>query len=1311
MPIDNIDIIRKKIDNREFPLSNQEIEILKESPELTKKIALLLSEDLSMWKSENENLLMDEIVEYLVDEISDKFWLNYTLYHMTEDKNFFTEFDMDVIDGVAALSVEGRQKIEDVISNYIKTNNFTNQEIYFNKNTLDLLLEYERYDLISRLINGDTGLPDETIERIISNFPFDKYESPYFLGLYIDKFLDKLDLLSDKSLCCYFSSLEHHSSSEKLRNLNIPFQILVDKFSSKKFNPPEYIFNFNLETADSYKNITKEQLRELCNAGVLNALNVALEKEAVTEEEAEKICLEYLNNTEDKRLEFTKYSSFVKLVGKREALADAMIENGFIYQFVEFGLLKKWPEKKQKCIEHISKSRKREFPILQITSEVLESQDVIVELVKQGYIKSVDSNTFGVSYHLKSNQYEFIKKIAQTCPDVKFNTLHTITDNPDSQFELAKIFINNKSFDNLITLFTHDFWSNNQNFSMFFKENQDILTSIILNDSNFARSLLERKASIIINNKELISLYSQRNYLIESLLNYVDHHENFHTFYNQENFDLLAPILAKINNVDEQRLKRLEQLVGPKIIRFISSENIQQLLHMDEENFHKIVELFPKVEFTMDDLQSAYDSLKQYGYAKNNPQVISAFPNILHAIEDKNEEVIKQYIEEIPKYLDERFFNKFEENYVTPEGYDRTNPTLFVVFVIEKIKNSQADKRDKYIDILHEITNYYINAKRCEYRESYDIKEELDVPYNLNQKSVEREVNKRYINESSYHTVFNIKHPITNEVTKMLIKDYMILKLSTFNIDQSFAEELVYYHSRERHRKTYTYPEEVLQNNYKLLIKAMNLLKKENPNMHFQTPVREQYLDMEGLIKREYHPGENATELINIITTLNIKALTENVLANEEVYKVLKNMMQKRKLHAIPKCLMNLLSEKGINISDDMSNIASFISYFSSIYEKEISRLEAMNMSSENFNMNFTNILINAEAYSCISSVYSQVLGDEDSRLIKSNPGPNSASSKLANNGRLKEAVKLTEILYKKQAVTIPTFNEVINLDSNKKMRAIVGNFTSPCNLTHGERTGACMRIGGVGETLFNFVINNENGFHIRFENPETGKYVSRVTGFRNGNTVFLNELRNSCDTTYNDKDVVDACTKVAEALIELSKNSTCPIENVVVHRAYATSYMEKPNTLLDVKNIKEGLPYFYSDVNNNAIVLATTATDKQFTKVNFNKSNVPRYQPAREIPVVSKDLQIMSKIIRVDTIKRMLAGENYEYISPLTFPDGLIYAIVSNDWYIYIDRNGEIHKDVMDIDPRAKEELAEYLIKLETELNIDELKEASYGI
>ena len=74
-------------------------------------------------------------------------------------------------------------------------------------------------------------------------------------------------------------------------------------------------------------------------------------------------------------------------------------------------------------------------------------------------------------------------------------------------------------------------------------------------------------------------------------------------------------------------------------------------------------------------------------------------------------------------------------------------------------------------------------------------------------------------------------------------------------------------------------------------------------------------------------------------------------------------------------------------------------------------------------------------------------------------------------------------------------------------------------NLTLGERTDACMRVYGHANSLLTFTCTNPKGFHIRFEN-EDGEFISRVTGYRLGNTVILNQLRLSLDNNITNADI-----------------------------------------------------------------------------------------------------------------------------------------------------------------------------------------------
>ena len=492
-------------------------------------------------------------------------------------------------------------------------------------------------------------------------------------------------------------------------------------------------------------------------------------------------------------------------------------------------------------------------------------------------------------------------------------------------------------------------------------------------------------------------------------------------------------------------------------------------------------------------------------------------------------------------------------------------------------------------------------------------------------------------------------------------------------------------------------------------LRIFNMISKEyvkNTELDYVV----QYLDGSGIVERNYKAPENSQDVYQLLISLNVNSL-KYTLEHPEAYESLLQTMRKYRLHFIPAAFKELLESKHIEISGDYSNLSGFISYYDKIYESEKSRLESQGKSIDNIMLKPVGIFIYGEVYSSVSSVYSQVLSTEDAKLIKANPKENQATRKTKGNERLNEAVEWTISNFRRMKVTIPTFAQNIPLESGKMMHVVVGNFTNPSNVTHGERTGACMRIGGVGETLFKFCLDNENGFHIRFENPETGEYISRVSGFRNGNTVFLNELRNSCNSNdYSNEEVVEACRRAAEMLIEMSKNSTCPIENVVVHTEYAVDRHKYPKTNLGVPSIKNGLPYFYSDVSSSAYVLATSSTTDAFVPLDFDKSQVPVYLPAREKAKESTNLKDMIDIInRVSGVKALLEGQPLESLEPVIVDESFIYGIASNDWYIYIDGDFVVHEDIIHIDERAKEELAVARKRVEEMLPVIE-KEQEYS-
>ncbi len=804
----------------------------------------------------------------------------------------------------------------------------------------------------------------------------------------------------------------------------------------------------------------------------------------------------------------------------------------------------------------------------------------------------------------------------------------------------------------------------------------------IKDDLYLQDALLKRFPVLIFQNERILEFFLHSNSLmLETVIDYINHHEELEDLYTDKLYDSVKEYYALKYHLNIERLDLLEQRFGPTIIRFIDNETLAKIIGLEDSKFDKLLKLFPDASFTMASLETIYDSLKQYAFSREKTDIISIFAHIKHSIEDGNNDY-EADLKELLSVMDEKFYKRFEKTYPDKVNSCKNDANAFLNQIILEMMSTNPREKEKATAMLHTITDYYIATKREEYRKSYNMIQELNLPYQIDQKDFEKQLMFYFMN-------LNIGIPVNKEEGKdEAIVKLVITELIKNGMDSLLAIDVVAYYLKQNFEFANDLP--TIKKNVRYAIPIIRKIVKEY--IEGTIEYYEKQFDGAGKVKRNYYVPSTELNMYQILTTLRIDSLEKNVLSDDPkatiIYESLVNTMEKYKLHVLPPCLKTLLDSPNVQISSDLTNISGFISYYHQVYENEKRKLESQGKDTNNVMLSITNILINAGVLSGVSSVYNQFLGAEDARLVKANPGPNFATVKTSGDERLKEAVEWTLKNYNKMEVTIPTFTEVVSVGETEKkqLRVVVGNFTHPSNITHGERTGACMRIGGVGETLFNFCLEDKNGFHIRFEDAHTGEYISRVSGFRNGNTVFLNELRHSCNSDlYNDKEIIEACKKISSTMIEMSKDSTCPIQNVVVARAYATDQLPEIN--LGISNNKKGLRAFYSDIQTSGIVLSSTGDP--YMPIDFDKSKVPSYFPAREKAYVGNDtLKLMDMINRVHSVKEALSGRNYEYVEPISFDNEIVYGVVNQDWYICIDRMGNIYEEIIPIDKRAQEEL-----------------------
>ena len=358
-----------------------------------------------------------------------------------------------------------------------------------------------------------------------------------------------------------------------------------------------------------------------------------------------------------------------------------------------------------------------------------------------------------------------------------------------------------------------------------------------------------------------------------------------------------------------------------------------------------------------------------------------------------------------------------------------------------------------------------------------------------------------------------------------------------------------------------------------------------------------------------------------------------------------------------------------------------------------------------------TSIIDVADCYDSISQNLKFLFGKEDYTILKSNPIPNRSS--YTTKMRIEIATKLLIDMRNREYITVPPSREVYELPKKKKIKISVGDIHSIDNLTLGERTGACMRIGGAGYSLFNFCLLNENGFHVKFIDPETNKVVSRVSGFRNGNTVFLNQLRLSLSEKYTNQDLGEACRLFAKKLIEDSKDSKYPIQNVVISPDHAMSYYDKNTQNLGINDIKKGFKSFYSDVRNPAVVLATSNPDNSLVPIELGPTNSEKYPPLRKEIVKKYGRDAKSSKNQILLLDEYYLTGDYESVD-LEDTSDIIYTIQGEDWYITVDSSGKIDTYVMKSSKNktvATEEMTSELETLKEYINkygLEEIKEQS---
>ena len=707
--------------------------------------------------------------------------------------------------------------------------------------------------------------------------------------------------------------------------------------------------------------------------------------------------------------------------------------------------------------------------------------------------------------------------------------------------------------------------------------------------------------------------------------------------------DIHKEIIKKIaqeNNLNYDNLLRLFLKLGYGIRNL---GNLKKIVNLKQDEFEKIIQIIDigkNSKLTMVDVKAITETLYEREYRINNRADLLIFSRLQHSISNKNKNEILNILIKINEIID--INNILKENNI--------NPNTFVDSLLE----------NKNIDVLHIITDKYLDEKR----ELYKIERRKNATNELN---LDYDFDKKYLLSKLFQK-FDINYIydfIKNEINGNKLLDDSQIEL--LNNETLFIECLKFKKDEEH------YPKDEFSK-IKVKLRALNGILNilyEEKKLNFLGNKKEK----NAIILK---PKETESrDFIKLLNELDIDMIKDKLLTNPLIYEKLLDILRKYKFMNWSNIFENLL--KSTDLSFNKGELATLINYFYDFYPK----LENQKQNKLIKDIRISNILDELRTYGSCSIRYRYLLGKEDSELIISNPNPNSSSLKVEE--RLRKIPNEILIQYKRKYITVPPMNEDILLKNGKKIHANIGDTTSPINLTYGERTGACMRIGGIGNSLFDFCLENENGFHIRLTNPANGNFISRVSGFRNGNTVFLNQLRYSMDKSISNFDLIETIDIIAKKIVESTKGSKYPIKNVIISDGYVMEARTKDKTTLNVQNVKEGYKDFYSDVSNfNAIYL------EKNDEIELGPEKAEKYDVSRKKIVCFENMKdIIEQMQKFNLINGLLKGESLGNISLISedaiMNIGKIY--VGEDFLLAYDYEGNlITKLILDREEHFKE-------------------------
>ena len=719
------------------------------------------------------------------------------------------------------------------------------------------------------------------------------------------------------------------------------------------------------------------------------------------------------------------------------------------------------------------------------------------------------------------------------------------------------------------------------------------------------------------------------------IINYVSN-TDMHNIKNLSNEEYLIDIYSKYYYINPNYLREFINVFGYSVFQKISNENIKIILKesFGDENFNKFIKLFSKNNIRLD--MKVVNNIcfkacqKKFDIEKND--IRNTFHQMLEYLSNNDKINFDIILNNVINSL-----TKEELDNILVGSNININELSYNIF--------NNENNSIYLNILHLITNKYIDNERNEYllNNIDQMHKQLNLDFKLNKKYVINHIIGKDSTNQIIQDLNSYKEELTKEERVLLKDEDLLRKCIEFKKDPSLfnAED------KKIIGKVLRVFDELVYKKYGFINTKIskNSFLYYDPNAKFDEKIKDVDKD----------------KILEIIENLNMNLFFNDVLLNDDVYNDLLNTLNEYKILGYGDTFSKIFSSLDIPYDSKMcSNIISYYAQINKLYFKE--------------KKDIFELLYKSQLYGSSDLKQKVLFTEEDFELLVKDPKLN--SSKLCKEVRLSKAVKYIKDMYNDEYITIPSFDKVIEVNG-KNINVVVGNKTNTVNLTTGERTGSCMRIGGAANSLFDFIITNPNAFNIIFRDPIDNEFISRVAGFRNGNSIFLNQLRNSSLPYYSNKDLAKACKMAVMEIINESNMMGDKIDYVFISDTYAMTRERLPHINLKKTDITQGYGHVYNDIKLGSLLLYNSS------RVSKIKPEVEFYKPKIKYPIVRDKVheyfydKAIEEAQRIEMIDELLLGKEFKNI--MLRKKNIVYLIGGEDWYIALDDSNNVISHVLE--------------------------------